>query len=139
MIATVLKLITSRLAGPIAAGLAVVLALGLGVQTVRLHGTQKQIAAAEVVQKATDRKLWAAEGNVSALQSGIDQQNDQILAWKADSDARLAKAEQAVTSAQTATLAAEIASARIKAHQPVGSDVCVRLLDADETFTENLK
>lgn len=115
------------------------LTMALGLAHHDLKGVRKDLKAERAAHQLTAKREWTAQGNVTALSAGIEAQNAQIRSWKADSDARLAKAGQAVTSAQRATLSAEIASAWVKSHPPVGTDVCVRVQDSYETFVKAIQ
>jgi len=83
--------------------------------------------------------LTTCQDNTDRLGEALEAQNDAVQALKAQSDAKIAEAAKTVSAAQKSTLAAEVAAARIRANPPRGSDVCVRMLDADETFLEALR
>jgi hypothetical protein len=98
MIATILGWLTSKIAGPIATGLAVLLAIGLSVQTVRIDGwpifggglkAQVTTLQAQVKADTTQRQADRADANAAAagglratvdLSQTADTQTDSLLA-----------------------------------------------------------
>lgn len=122
-----------------AAAIAIGLAGATAVQTARLADARGDLGRAQLQQRATDQALWTASGNVSALKAGLAAQATAVAALKAESDRRVAAAEGVAQAARKSTLAAEIASARIKAVAPIGVDVCARVLAVDETFLEAMR
>lgn len=119
--------------------IALLLAALLTVQTFKLERSRVTAARAETQLTLVQRDLGTCSGNVSALSGSLGRQNAAVAELKADSDARLAAAENIAQAARKSTLAAEVASARIKAKPPIGSDICVRMQSADETFLEAIR
>jgi hypothetical protein len=109
------------------------------VPDVRFDSLKAQRDAAIVAGKQGTENLRQCRINAGNLQAAIDEQNRAVEALKADSDARLARSWMALSDAQHATLSAKAASDYIKAHPPVGADICVRMLSTDETFLKALQ
>lgn len=102
-------------------------------------GRADQLAFDQKTITALQTDILSCHGNVDRLNASLTEQGEAVAALKAASDAKVAAAGKAVTAAQKATQAADKASTAIKAHPPVGTDVCLRVEDADITFLEQIR
>lgn len=119
MIGIAWAILTSRLAGPIASAVALALAVMLGVQTVKLMGAEHGRKGAVAERDMARVDLGTCRGNVSTLQDALGVQNRAVQAIKAESDARTAAANKALSEARKSALAARksadaILAARVK-------------------------
>lgn len=124
--------LTSKLAGPIATAAAVVLALLLTVQTVKLAEARKSMdgLASALARAATD--LSTCRSNRAGLEASLTAQNAAVEAARQAGEQMRARSAKAVSEAQNATAAAERRAAAIMARKPVGADACQRALEADD-------
>src|SRR5690606_12983895 len=113
-------LLTSRLAGPIATGGAVLLALALGIQSIRLADARHDRDEARDQVSTLTADLATSRASVENLQAGISAQNYAIWMLSAESQSRLTQAEAEVTEAQRATRAAQNRIAVLMSRPPVG-------------------
>jgi uncharacterized protein HemX len=123
MVSAILGIMTSRLAGPIAALVALILAVGLGVQTVKLHNARGDLAAASKRLEAAQRDLGTCRGNVAGLEASLNRQNEAVAALKAESDARIARSLKEASAARSVAESYRQASQRILAAK-AGPDKC---------------
>jgi len=143
MIAAILAFMGTRLGGGIAAAIAAVLVLGLGVQTARLAGAHGDVA------KLTDRienprtgyiaKLSTCQGNVAGLESAVKAQNNAVAAMGAESARKMDAASIAVTAAIQGRASAEGRAAKLLRAPPAGIDACARMQAADSAVLETLQ
>lgn len=136
---TIIRLLTSRLAGPIAAGVAVLLALALAVAQVHLAGARGDLKDARARIETLSRDLGTCRANTAALSSSLKRQNAAVTAQgKADAQ-RLAQAGKDLTTALRGRERAEAQAAKLMRAGPVGVDACARAIDAFETVKEGVR
>lgn len=116
----ILSLLTSRLAGPIASGVAVVLALALGWQTIQLHGARNAAAKAEKRAAEAVSQLGRCQDNRQALEAALTQQNEAVSRWKAEGDAMAKAAREAAEEGRKEQARANALAARLAA-RPSGA------------------
>jgi hypothetical protein len=120
--------LTSRLAGPIAAGVAVALAVTLGMARLELAHARRQAQAAEAAVTAPvtgwAARLATCQGNGRSLQAALDGQNAAVAALKRDSAARVAASTKAASAARKTAQAAQAHAAAILAARPTSADAC---------------
>lgn len=139
MIAFLWGILTSRLAGPVAAGLAVLLVIVLIVQAAQLSGVKHDLTLERQAHLASERDLGTARANVTTLQSAIEQQNDAVLALKAASDAKVAKAESALRIATAQRAKAEARATALLSAPLAGATELERMTLADELVLRGLQ
>jgi 2,3-bisphosphoglycerate-independent phosphoglycerate mutase len=123
MVSWVLGILTSRLAGPIAAAVALLLAATLGVQTVKLHHARGDLEAAGKHLEAAERDLGTCRGNVAGLEASLARQNEAVTALKTESDALIARSVKEVSAARSAAETLRQASRRVLSAK-AGPDRC---------------
>lgn len=117
------------------------LAIALSISTARLHDARADAdaltAAIEAPVTGWAARLTTCQNNGLVLQAGIESQNAAIKRNGEESAKRLADAEKALSAAQRQ---AGLAEAKVKAIMKplVGSDQCVRFIEADERLMESL-
>ena len=84
-------------------------------------------------------RLNTCQGNVSALEISIGDQNAKIMKLQEQTAARVSAAEAAVEAARTETQAATNRLNRFLSQAPQGATVCERVDDVDRRFLELLK
>lgn len=130
----------------IASGVLLIMVISLGIQLARVAADrakiEKQRAALEL---AIDKPVtgWRARmltctNNTAELKGAISAQNDRIKVLGEQSAARIAGAEQALVAAERGKAAAD---AKIKSllRPLVGSDTCLRVIEADARLLESLR
>lgn len=132
----IIAVLTSRLAGPIAAGVGVLLAIALAVSQIQLHATRADLKAAGERIEALSRDLGTCRANTAALEASIRGQNAAVAAWKAEGDARAAEVAKARHATREKAARADRAAANLAALKPVGNDLCARMLAVDEAVKE---
>lgn len=139
MIATILAALTSRLAGPIASGLALLfLALALtqcAGKTVQTHRADRAEAALDTARA----DLTRCQGNARTLEGSIRAQNAAVDTLRAEGDRRAAEAAKAISEAAKGRASAEARAAKLLSRPPAGIDACARAMSAFEAVKENLK
>lgn len=136
---TLIKLITSKLAGPIASGVAVLLAIALLAVSVKAAVTEKTLR--DNLDQVTDqrdaalRDFGTCRGNTDRLQAAVDRQNSALNALKTESDRKTAEAEKAASAARAASAKAASSAKAILAAKP-GADMCA---SADALILGSLK
>jgi len=139
MIAIFWSVLTSKLAGPVAAGVALLLVIALIAQAAQLSGVNHDLSLERQAHLASERDLAAARANEATLQSAIEQQNDAVRALKEASDAKVAQAEAALRIASAKRANAE-ARAAAMLHTPLaGATEIERMTLADELVLRGLQ
>lgn len=122
-----LAILTSRLAGPIASTLALVLTLFLVATCTQKAALDRRVdtLTAQIDDPKTGwrARLSQCKDNVTVLDAAVAGQNASIAAMKAESDAASARAAEAVKAAQVASTKARRDAVAIMARRPTG-DVC---------------
>lgn len=119
----ILSLITSRLAGPIATGGAVLfLAFGVSQCAGRVSAEKAQ-ARAEKIAAAAKRDLGTCQTNTRTLKVSIDRQNAAVDSLKREGDAKVAESAKAARSARAVAESLRKDAGRILASR-VGPDAC---------------
>ena len=137
--AFLLRLLTSRLAGPIATAVALILALALAWQTVKLVSARSSLKRAEDRIAALNRDLSTCRSNVTTLDAARKRQNDLLAARSAQDAQRLADATKRLSEAQQGRERAEARAAKLLKVGPVGVDACARAMDAFKTVKEQAR
>lgn len=135
----VLGLLTSRLAGPIASIIAVLLALALGVAQFQLHGARSSLQKMQSARDKALTDLGTCRANTAALSSSLARQNAALEAKSAADAQRLAQAGKDLTTALRGRERAEAQAAKLLKAGPVGVDACARAIDAFETVKEQAR
>lgn len=120
-------LLTSRLAGPVASAVAVLLlALCLG-QCTRAAKAEHGLARAASARDAAVRDLGTCRANATTLRGAIAAQNAAVGELKALGDARLAASEKAARSARAVaeSLRRRARDVLDEPAPPLGEDVCL--------------
>jgi hypothetical protein len=126
------SLITSRLAGPIASGVAVLfMALAMG-QCTRAIRAEGKVTKAEAVAARAMADFTTCKANADGFLAAIERQNASAEAVKRETDAKLAASRKAASEARAAAESHRRSAARILAER-VGPDVCA---DADRIALE---
>ena len=128
----ILGLLISRLAGPIA----VLLAVLLGVQTFKLASANGHLRKAEVHITMLTKDLQTCRLNTATLETAISRQNEAVTLWKEESAQRgvlMVKARQAT---QKEAARADRAATALANFKPKGADLCARMLDIDAKVKE---
>lgn len=108
-----ISFLTSRLAGPIASGVAVLLALALGWQTIQLAGARNAAAKAEKRAAEAVSELGRCQANRQALEAALSVQNEAVAKWKAEGDAMAKAAREAAEDGRKAQREADRLAARL--------------------------
>lgn len=93
-------ILTSRLAGPIAAAVAVALACFLLATSLQVVGLKRAVAVAEKKADNLRTDLAQCRANTNALEDAIFRQNAAVTAAKAEGDRKAALAEKAASDAR---------------------------------------
>ena len=126
--------------GTFAAGaLCIVLLLSLAVQRGELSHARDALAAEQKAHALDKASLKTCNDNVDGLVGAIDRNNAAMAKWQQQSDATLSAADKAAVVARRNAAAAQTTADMLKAHVPVGNDVCSRVLDSDAAFLESIK
>lgn len=139
MIGLALKLLTSRVAGPIGAGLSVVLVLSLLASCVTLKARDREIGRLVTSEALARRSYETCKGNRLALEASLAAQGRAVEAVRLEGDRRKAQASKALEQAQKGRAGAETKAARLLSHQPAGVDACARTEAADRAVLEALR
>ena len=123
----ILTALTSKLAGPIAAGVAVLLAIALVASSFHSHRQKVQIASLTAERNAAQRDLGTCRANTTTLQSALTSQNAAVAAMVKAGDTSTAAANLALAQAHNATLTAEQRAGAILAAKP-GPSGCTAAL-----------
>lgn len=127
-----IKFLTSRLAGPIAAGLCLVLIVLLASALIGKGRAERSRDVALAARDVALVDLGRCQANARSLEGAIGAQNAALTAKSAEDARRLAGAEKAVTAASRSRAAAEAAAARLQSRAPTGLDACARAVSAFE-------
>lgn len=126
----------------VAAGAAALMAIPLGVQTVRLDSMTKSKERWELLVTHPETgyiaRLTTCRGNVAGLTSALDRQNEAVADLEADSAERIAEAEREAEAARD-----EIARVRARADRTInrpiiGETTCERVIDVYSAYLEEL-
>jgi len=132
----ILSLITSRLAGPIATGAAVLfLAFGMSQCAGRVKaekGERRALAGMRLALDQYDR----CKANRIVLQDAIASQNEAVEALKREADAKVAESRKAVSEARKTAEAYRKRATIILTEKPQSADMCV---EADRVILESVR
>lgn len=121
----ILTLLTSRLAGPIASGVAVILALALGWQTVALIGARSKATKAEAVAQRALTDFTTCKANYASLEAAHKAQGEAVAALKADSARMVAQSAKEARAARSVAESYRRQAAAVMASRPKpGADLC---------------
>lgn len=120
----IIGLLTSRLVGPIAAGVAVLLALALVLNVVQLRGVRGDLKVALADAKAARADFATCKANTRALTSSLDTQNRAVDALKAESEVRVAASAKATSQARAVAESYRRSAADILKAKPASADRC---------------
>jgi hypothetical protein len=134
-----LKLITSRMAGPVASVIAILLLFALLGQCQATGSVKRALAKSEKQVVAVRTDLLTCKANTSALTASLDAQNAALTAKSAADAQRLAEAGKGLSEALRGRDRAEARAAKLLKAGPVGVDVCARAIDAFETVKEQAR
>ena len=124
----ILSLITSRLAGPIASGVAVLfMALAMG-QCTRAIKAENRVTKAEAVALQSMARLTTCKGNMATLADAMEAQGRAVAGLKAESDRRVAQSAKAARDARAVAESARRHADRVLAMR-APEDVCAGALD----------
>lgn len=143
MLTAAWALLTSRLAGPIAAGAALLLAALLGVTMVQKAAVtadrDRLFTSIETPKTGWRDRLATCNASVGTLEAGIEKRNDEITRLGQKADADLAAAQQSVESARRETAALNTRLNRLQSTPFKGASICERYDEADRAVLEMLK
>ena len=124
----ILSLITSRLAGPIASGVAVLfMALAMGQCTRAIKAEGKVVKAEAVAAKALG-DFTTCKANTTTLEAALEAQSRAVAGLKAESDRRVAQSAKAARDARAVAESARRSADRVLALR-APEDVCAGALD----------
>ena len=127
MIAVIWKALTSRLAGPIATGVAVLLAILLLAAKLHIGSLDRANDRLTKANTTLTSNLQQCRANTATLQAGIDAQNRAVEAVRAQGATRVAALEQSLSTARISAQTAQQRAAAILARRP-GADQCADAL-----------
>jgi hypothetical protein len=131
-----IALLTSRLAGPIAAAVAVALLfLTLG-QCTRALKAEHALAKAEKVATLARSDLATCRTNTNALNASLDRQSASVAALEAENAARQRVSDKAVSDARSVAASYRRAADVILTTKPKGQDLCAA---ADRLILESVR
>lgn len=136
MIAIALKALTSRLTGPIALFVCVLLAFALLGQCQATGAAKRALAKSQAEVKRLDRDLTTCRANGAALEASIAGQNAAVDAFKRESDVRAKEVAKARQETRQEAERADRAAAALRGLRPAGNDLCARMLAVDEAVKE---
>lgn len=143
MLSFIWPILTSRLAGPIGAAMAVVLALSLCASCVTQKRLEREIlglrGSIEAPVVGWRARLDQCHANVSKIEGALSAANDATLAIASEGAARLQAAGKELAKAQIDTATANRRVKAFMAAPAVGDDACARSLDARDKVLELLK
>lgn len=142
---TAAKAILSRIPLPVwtAVGAALVMAIPLGVQTVRYEVAESQ--RADLYRQINDEqtgfiaRLAVCRGNTATLEAAIAGQNAAVMAMADQASERIARAEEAASQARSERDEAEARAARFMARPIQGATLVDRVLDVDAAVLADLE
>jgi low affinity Fe/Cu permease len=138
MIALAIKLLTSRLAGPIGAGVSVLLALALAFiwvgKSAEIGALERSITALNAKVDQLTGDLTQCRANRITLEDATRRQNEAVAAAKAESAGRIAELATALDRSGREAARAHRNADRILAAQGTG-DICG---DADALILEEI-
>lgn len=134
-----ISLITSRLAGPIASVVAVILLFALLGQCQATGSAKRALAKSEELLVAVRTDLTTCKANTSALTTALEGQNRALAARSAEDAQRLSEAGKRLSEAVRSRESAERRAAKLLNTPPVGVDACARAMDAFETVKEQAR
>lgn len=127
-----------------AAILWLIVAMGMGVQTLRLENTRKALAQAQsqivnpmTGKKWSDEAVWSA-AEAGALRIALERQSLAVEALRTDAEEKIAQSQQSASAAVSRASAAQRAAAEILARKPKGETTCERAVDQQRAFLEKL-
>jgi hypothetical protein len=124
----ILTLLTSRLAGPIASGVAVLfMALAVG-QCTRAIRAENRVTKAEAVAARAMADFTTCKANTTTLEAALEAQSRAVAGLKAESDRRVAQSAKAARDARAVAESARRHADRVLA-RPAPEDVCAGALD----------
>lgn len=127
---------TNPLAGPIATA-AAVLAMAFGMaQCSAKSEARRELAKADKHIEALGRDIKACRARSVALEASVKSQNDAVLAWRSEGEARALGVERARREARKEAERADAAAKRLSAFVPSGADHCARMLAVDAAVRE---
>lgn len=117
-----------RLAAPIAAGVFLLLSLGLLVYSIQATAQRDQargfLITEQKAHRVTQASLATCQANTAQLKFTIGQQNAQIGAWRAERDRALSDSRKALKAAQDARRATDGAIVSALNRKPQSADYC---------------
>ncbi len=128
MMAAIWGLLTSRLAGPIASGVAVMLAGALAWQTVALGFVRYELAGAVEARDKAQTDFTTCKANTTTLEAALEAQSRAVAGLKAESDRRVAQSAKAARDARAVAESARRHADRVLAMR-APEDVCAGALD----------
>lgn len=134
-----IALLTSRLAGPIAAGIAVLLALALGWQTMQLAAVRSHLKVADAAAAALYRNLETCKANTATLSEAVASQNAATEAMRAETDARAKMLADGLQQARRGRAGAEARASALLTRPPAGIDACARAEAARDAVIRSLQ
>lgn len=133
---SLIGLLTSRIAGPVASFVAVILLAVALSQCSARHAAERQLVNAERALVNARRDLGTCRANTAALEGAVVRQNAAVAAWKAEGEARAAEVAKARLAARKEADRADHAARLLSQVTPAGNDVCSRLLSVDAAVKE---
>ncbi len=123
------SILTSRLAGPIASGVALLLAILLLAAKLHIGSLEHRNDGLTKANATLTSNLQQCRANTATLQAGIDAQNRAVEAVRAQGATRVAALEQSLVTARISAQTAQQRAAAILARRP-GPDQCASALEA---------
>lgn len=144
MIAAFISAISSKLAGPIAAGVALLLAIALTVQGFELAGARREVTrlTAQIETPGTGfrDRLAACRANAVNLKGQLRDQTARVREQAAAQNAKLAEARRLAAAAEAGRKRTQTLVDRLTHYQtPAGANACADLEAADAAVTEALQ
>lgn len=139
MTTLVLKVLMSRLAGPVATTVALLLLVFVGVQSLRLAIAERGLREAVVTTEKLNRELARCQGDQKALVASISEQSAEIEELARVQSERLAQAEKRAEAAAKGRLDAERRATALLKVQLQGTDACSRFMAADRAVLNSLR
>ncbi|MFN3585204.1 hypothetical protein [Phenylobacterium sp.] len=139
MLATLIAALTSRVAGPAATAVALVLALIAVGQCSEKRAEARRADRAENARDLAETSLATCRSNTRALEASIAGQNAALERLGRETEARTAEIEKARQATRQEAERADKAATALARLKPAGADLCARMLAVDEAVKENAR
>lgn len=133
------RLLTSKLAGPIATALCLLLAMVALSQCTAKQSERRRADGAEKTLLATQHSLDTCHSNVEGLEASLKRLNDAVASAYAEGVRRTEAAAQGLAAALKGKADVEARVAKLLRQPPAGIDACARMESADARVLEVLQ